>query len=282
MTQSRHPCQRSASASRTREPACVVDAATLAYNSPTPTERLAMRTNNIVAKIAAGETPAGFTIRFPSATIVEMMAAAGFDYVMFDSEHGPFTTADIEEMCRACDAVGLTPMARVPNIHNSTILRFLDRGIMGVMGPHINTKEQAQALADSCRYVPDGHRSFGSGRGSRFGRNASRTEYMKHFNQNAVVIAQLEDVAVLDDLDGILSVSGIDYFTSGAQDIAQSLGLPGQGEHPKVLEFEKTVRDAVHAAGRQMATDVMINITIDDVFFDAAAAALEKAKNVAR
>ena len=57
---------------------------------------------------------------------------------------------------------------------------------------------------------------------------------MKHFNKNVVVIAQLEDVAVLDDLDGILAVDGIDYFTSGAQDIAQSLGLPGQSDHPKV------------------------------------------------
>ena len=101
-----------------------------------------MRTNNIVTKIAAKETPVGFTIRFPSATIVEMMGQLGFDFVMFDSEHGPFTTADIEELARASDAVGLTPMARVPNIHDSTILRFLDRGIMGIMGPHVNTREQ--------------------------------------------------------------------------------------------------------------------------------------------
>ena len=237
-----------------------------------------MRTNNIVTKLAACETPVGFTIRFPSATIVEMMGQLGFDFVMFDSEHGPFTTADIEDLSRASDAVGITPMARVPNIHDSTILRFLDRGIMGIMGPHINTREQAQALADACRYVPEGHRSFGSGRGGHFGRNASRTEYMKHFNENVVVIAQLEDVAVMDDLDGILSVDGIDYFNSGAQDIAQSFGLPGQGDHPKVLEFEKTVMDAVHAAGKQMVGDAMVNLTIDDVIFDAAAAALESAR----
>ena len=69
------------------------------------------------------------------------MGGLGFDFVMFDSEHGPFTISDIEELGRACDAVGLTPMARVPNIHNSTILRFLDRGIMGIMGPHINTRK---------------------------------------------------------------------------------------------------------------------------------------------
>ena len=104
---------------------------------------------------------------------------------------------------------------------------------------------------------------------------------MKHFNENVVVIAQLEDVAVLDDLDGILSVDGIDFFTSGAQDIAQSLGLPGQGEHPKVLEFEKTVRDAVRGAGRQMAADVMVGFTLDDMIFEIGVTALEAAKNQA-
>ena len=192
-----------------------------------------------------------------------------------------WTTPNGSPAKAAADAAGLTPMARVPNIHNSTILRFLDRGIMGIMGPHINTREQAQALADACRYVPDGHRSFGSGRGSHFGQNASRTGYMKHFNQNVVVIAQLEDVAVLDDLDGILSVDGIDFFTSGAQDIAQSLGLPGQGEHPKVLEFEKTVRDAVRAAGRHMAADVMVGFTLDDMIFEIGVTALEAAKSQA-
>lgn len=237
-----------------------------------------MRTNNVLTKIGAGETPIGFTIRFPSATLVEMMGSLDFDFAMFDAEHGPFTTADIEEMGRACDAAGLTPMARVPNIHDSTILRFLDRGMMGIMGPHITTREQAQALADACRYVPEGRRSFGSGRGSHFGRVVSKTEYMEHFNKNVVVIAQLEDVAVLDDIDGILSVDGIDFFNSGAQDIAQSLGLPGQGEHTRVKEFEKTVRDAVHAAGRHMGADVMVNITLDDLIFDAAATALKGAR----
>ena len=240
--------------------------------------RSVVRTNKVVTKIEAGETPAGFTIRFPSATLVEMVGRLECDFVMFDAEHGPFTTADIEEMCRACDAAGLTPMARVPNIHHSTILRFLDRGVMGIMGPHVNTAAQAHSLAAACRYVPEGRRSFGSGRGSHFGRVASKTAYMRHFNENVIVIAQLEDVAILDELDDILRVDGVDYFNSGAQDIAQSLGLPGQGEHPNVLEFEKTVRDAVHAAGKRMAADVMVNITLDDAIFEAAAQALATAR----
>ena len=97
---------------------------------------------------------------------------------------------------------------------------------------------------------------------------------MEHANAHVIVMAQLEDVAVLDDLDGILAVEGIDYFSSGPQDIAQSMGLPGQPEHPKVLEFEATVRDAVHAAGKKMADDVMVSARTADMLLDASRAFL--------
>ena len=152
---------------------------------------------------------------------------------------------------------GLTPMARVPDIEHPTILRFLDRGILGITGPHIVDADRAQKLADACRYVPSGLRSFGSGRGAYFGDVESLPEYMEHTNDNILVIAQLEDIQVLDNIDEILEVDGIDLYASGAQDIAQSMGLPGQPNHSRVQEFEQQVRAAVHAAGKQMADDVM-------------------------
>ena len=136
-------------------------------------------------------------------------------------------------------------MARVPDIDAPTILRFLDRGIMGITGPHIVNGDRARQLADACRYVPRGNRSYGSGRGayfSDFPPGVTGADYMAHANDNILVIAQLEDIEVLDNLDDILSVEGIDLFASGAQDIAQSLGLPGQPAHPRVREFERQVR----------------------------------------
>ena len=83
-----------------------------------------------------------------------------------------------------------------------------------------------------------------------------------------------QDVQVLDHLDDILSVEGIDLFTSGAQDIAQSMGLPGQPNHPQVKEFEAQVRDSVHAAGRKMAEDVMASARAANLFLDGARAFL--------
>ncbi len=237
-----------------------------------------MRVNNVVAKMELGEVACGLNLSFPSTTLIELGGRVGFDFVTFDSEHGPFTVDMLDDLCRIADMAGLTPMARVPNIEHSTILRFLDRGIMGITGPHIIDGERAQKLADACRYVPRGLRSFGSGRGAYFGDVQSLPDYMKHTNDNVLVIAQLEDAQVLDHIDDILSVEGIDLFASGAQDIAQSLGLPGQPTHPDVEDFERRVREEVHAAGRQMADDVMVSARATTLFMEGAKAFLNAQK----
>jgi 2-keto-3-deoxy-L-rhamnonate aldolase RhmA len=229
-----------------------------------------MRTNKVIARMQAGEQACGCNLNFPSTALIELAGRAGFDFVTFDGEHGPFTPQDLDDLCRVADMAGLTPMARVPDIASPTILRFLDRGIMGITGPHITTPEKARQLADACRYVPRGTRSFGSGRGAYFGDFPSGPAYMQHTNDNILVIAQLEDVEVLQHLDGILAVPGIDLYTSGAQDIAQSLGLPGQPNHQRVKEFEARVRQAVHAAGKRMAEDVMAAARATDLFLHGA------------
>jgi len=165
---------------------------------------------------------------------------------------------------------GLTPMARVPNIDPTTILRFLDRGIMGITGLHITTDQRAQRLADSCRYVPRGKRSFGSGRGAYHGDFPAGPEYMEHTNSRILVMAQLEDIEVLEHLDDIVAVEGIDPFSSAAQDIAQFMGLQGQPNHPTVKEFEDEVAAKVHAAGRMMTSDVIVTTGATWLFLDGA------------
>jgi 2-keto-3-deoxy-L-rhamnonate aldolase RhmA len=115
-----------------------------------------VKTNKILAKMREGELAYGYSLSFPSPTVIELMGQADFDYVWLDGEHGPFTPETIEELCRVADLTGVTPIARVPDISSATILRFLDRGIMGIQGPHIRSGEEAQALADACRFAPTG------------------------------------------------------------------------------------------------------------------------------
>ena len=234
-----------------------------------------MRTNNVVSNMAQGRMSYGLNLSFPSTALIELAGRVGFEFVTFDSEHGPFTVDMLDDLCRVADMAGLTPMARVPDIEHPTILRFLDRGIMGITGPHIVNAERARKLADACRYVPRGLRSFGSGRGAYFGDVESLPAYMESFNDNVLVIAQLEDVQVLDNIADILAVEGIDLYASGAQDIAQSLGLPGQPAHPDVLDFERQVREAVHAAGKRMADDVTTSARATNMFMDGARAFLQ-------
>ena len=97
--------------------------------------RKEMRVNNVVTKMKAGEMAYGCGFSFSSPTLVELAGRAGFDFVSYDSEHGPFTIDMLDDLCRFADMAGMTPMARVPDIEHPTILRFLDRGIMGITGP---------------------------------------------------------------------------------------------------------------------------------------------------
>ena len=115
-----------------------------------------MKTNKILAKMREGQKAYGCSLNFSSATVIELLGQADLDYVFLDGEHGPFTPETIEEMCRTSDLAGLTPIARVPDISAATILRFLDRGVMGIQWPHISTGQEAQALSDACRFAPQG------------------------------------------------------------------------------------------------------------------------------
>ena len=229
-----------------------------------------MRTNKVVTRMNAGEVAYGCQMVFPSPDMIELMGRAGLDYVLFDGEHGAFEPATLDDLCRIADMAGLTPTARVPNIDDWTILRFLDRGIMGITGPHITNGERAQQLAQACRYVPRGRRSFGTGRGGYYGDVDSFPQYLEHTNDNILVVAQLEDVDSLTNIDDILSVEGIDLYQSGAHDIAQSMGLPGQPDHPRVKEFEAQIGEAVHAAGKKMVTEAMVAVQATSLILDGA------------
>ena len=124
-----------------------------------------MRTNTTKAKLAEGKVVFGAIISRYAPDLVELFGAIGYDFVMIDCEHGPMDLDEVEHMVRAAEVFGITPITRIPNHEDSTILRFLDRGVQGIIVPHINTREAATAVAKAARYYPDGHRGVGGGRG---------------------------------------------------------------------------------------------------------------------
>ena len=226
-----------------------------------PGMRPMVRENRIIKAMKDGRKAVGYNITYPSVWDVEVLGRLDFDFVWLDGEHGPFGLSELEAMVRAIEASGATAVARVPNVEQSTILQYLDRGVQGIMGPHIASGEDAQKLVDACYFGPKGKRSFGGNRGTNYTFTpdpwGDKTEFYKQANDNMLVGALLEDQGSIDNIDDILAVDGIDYFGIGPNDFAQGIGYPGQSEHPDVLKAMNDLSSYIRSKGRKMSGDIM-------------------------
>ena len=114
--------------------------------------------SRVKAAMRAGSKAYGYKLSFPSPWVIDILGKLDFDFVLFDGEHGPFGLDQLEDLCRTAERRNLTTIARVPDIGSSTILRYLDRGIMGILGPHIATEVDARQLVRACYFGPLGER----------------------------------------------------------------------------------------------------------------------------
>ncbi len=161
----------------------------------------------------AGRKAYGYNLSFPSPWVIDILGKLDFDFVFIDGELGPFGLDQLEDLCRTAERHNLTAIARVPDIGSSTILRYLDRGIMGILGPHIATEADARQLVRTCYSV----RSV-SGHSGPTGacRDCRQGGVLPRANEQMLVCALLGDAAALDHLDTILSVPGIDLYSIGS------------------------------------------------------------------
>jgi 4-hydroxy-2-oxoheptanedioate aldolase len=238
-----------------------------------------MRTNVVKAKLLAGEKVYGVSFTFPLLQAVEIVGNLGYDFVYIEGEHGAFSLSDIEEMCIVANAMGMTVHARVPNIHPSTILRFLDRGVQGIRGPHIRNVADAEALVRACRFTPQGKRSFYGSRPAGYGLPDDVPAYMAQANEEIWVSALLEDrEAVEENLSEILSVEGLDEVGIGHVDLSQSMGHPGNWEHPRVAEAMESAWARIRAAGKASPEGLLHMAHITDFIRTGAEGFLAEAK----
>ena len=206
-----------------------------------------MRTNTTKEKLAAGKVVFGAIISRHAPDLVELFGAIGYDFVMIDCEHGPMSLDEVEHMVRAAEVFGITPITRIPNHEDSTILRFLDRGAQGIIVPHVNTREVAEAVARAARYHPDGHRGMAGGRDHDYGVEVSREQSTRWINSQLLVIPMIEETQAVDNLDAILQVSGVDVLHVASGDLGQSMGNPGAAA---VRELMRQVVPRIQAGGK--------------------------------
>jgi staphyloferrin B biosynthesis citrate synthase len=199
-----------------------------------------MLRNEVKAMIQNNERVFGIFCSIPNPLIVEMIGHAGFNFVIIDTEHASINPETVENMIRAAEVVGLTPFVRVSENSEGAILRALDAGAKGVVVPHIRTKEDAERAIHASRYHPLGMRSLNGGRPAAFGKD-DLTKYVEQANQEIMVILMIEDNEGIENLDDILSVTGIDMVLEGAADLSQSYGVPWKTSSDRVRDGIETI-----------------------------------------
>ena len=208
-----------------------------------------MKRNPMKEKLKAGEPVFGVSVMIPSPQIVEMVAAAGFDWVLLDCEHGTLTLESVELMAMAAEASGITAIARPVTRNAEHILQVLDRGVMGVQVPHVNTAADAREVLAAVKYHPVGKRGLAAGtRSAVYDSIGTLADYVKAANESTLIAIQLEDKEAIDNIDELLKVDDIDVFFIGPSDLSQSMGYPGNPKAPPVAAaIESSFRKMVAA-----------------------------------
>ena len=210
-----------------------------------------MQQNTVKKKVLSGEPSIGAAIGFPSPELVEICGLLGFEWVFIDAEHGQIGWTECQAMCRACDALGMSSIVRVPKLDHALIMTYLQTGPLGVAVPHINTAEEAEAVVHAARYYPEGRRGCDSGsRSSAYNLIEPEPDYFAHSNRELLVAVWVEEVEGLKNLDEILQVPGIDAINIASGDLALSMGLPGRSDHPDVQAAVAEARKKVLAGGK--------------------------------
>ena len=210
-----------------------------------------MNTNTTKAKLLAGHTVYGTFIRYPDATLVETLAYHDWDFLLFDGEHGTIEPRDCEQMCRAAELHGVTPVVRVPNNQAHIILRFMDTGAHACQIPWVNSAQEAESAVQAVKYGPRGKRGLaGVTRAANHGQRGALTDYVTQANRETLIIVQVETTTAVDNLEAMLAVPDVDVFFVGPNDLAHSMGLPGQTQDPNVQAMIEDIFKRVLAAGK--------------------------------
>lgn len=200
---------------------------------------MSKRSMELKKRLRAGETTFGGWLTVANPMIAEIMAGAGFDWVVIDTEHGGFGNEGLQTDLVAFNGSPTVPIVRVPWNDAVMIKQVLDMGADGILVPMVNSPDEARQAVSACKYPPEGTRGFGPRRASDYGRKID--EYVPQANESVIVIPQIEHVDAVRQIDAILDVPGIDVVCLGPTDLSGSAGVLRQFEHPVVAAAIKTV-----------------------------------------
>jgi 2-keto-3-deoxy-L-rhamnonate aldolase RhmA len=205
--------------------------------------------NRAKERLAEGDLVICMGLRAARTSDAALLAhACGFDAFYVDLEHGSATIDAAGQICSAALALGITPLARVPEGGHADAARLLDAGAQGIVFPHIETADEAAEIVAACALPPLGRRGVGGA--------SPRTLFAKlsaaEINASTLTVAMLETREGIDNADAIAAVPGIDVLHIGTNDLCASLGIPGQFDHPDLAACYERVHEAAKRHGKTL------------------------------
>ena len=210
-----------------------------------------MNINQVKEKILSGGISIGtFIFEFCTTGIARLAANAGAEFAIFDMEHTGWSMETIKILMASSRSAELVPLVRIPATEYHFTARALDMGAMGIMIPMCENAEQAKKLVSSAKYPPVGKRGAAFTIAHDDYKPGNIVEKIASANSQTLLIAQIETVGGLENLDAIASVDGIDVLWIGQTDLSTSLGVPGQFDHPLFKDAVQKVVDSCNRHGK--------------------------------
>ena len=185
------------------------------------------------SKLRSGEMTIGSWITLGHPAIAEIMADAGFEWLVIDMEHSSITIRDVEDLVRVISLKGIPALVRVGENNPNLIKRVMDTGADGVIVAMVNSKEEAERAVSAVKYPPIGTRGVGLARAQKYGFGFEG--YKKWVEEESIIIVQVEHRDGIENIEDIFRVDGVDGFIIGPYDLSGSYGQPGNFKHPKMI-----------------------------------------------
>ena len=190
-------------------------------------------------KLKEDQPSVGSWMQIPNSSVAEIMGQAGYDWVAVDLEHGAIGAHQLPDLFRALELGGTLPLARLAQGHPKDCKQALDAGAGGVIVPMVSSAEQLTQVRDACCWPPAGTRGVAFSRANLFG---------KHFDvyaieaQSPLLVAMIEQIRAVDQLNEILQVKGLDAILIGPYDLSASMGLTAMFEAPEFMAAMNKIR----------------------------------------
>ena len=210
-----------------------------------------VRNNPLKERLAAGETCFGTMVfEFLAPGLPSLAKRSGAEFLVYDMEHSAVTMESIGQQLALCRGCGVVPIVRPATALQHLVGPILDAGALGIKIPNVETAQQAEQIVRWTRYPPNGDRGAAFGLAHDDYGSGNQVETMRAADANIIILAQIESERGLDGVEAIMAVPGIDVAWLGHFDLTNSMGIPGEFEHPQFLAALDRIVNAADRNGK--------------------------------